>query len=621
MSDAIGSPAKYATVSRVGLASSVSPGSRRAAAGVQPPAVTTTRSPGTSSSDSTRVRSRISAPAARAPSANAATAASASEMPASLVKISESASSYAKPKRSRACAGVSSSNGTPAAARAPGAQLRVGLDVDEPAELEQRPPRLALELAPELVRPLREPDPVLLGVREPEDARRAVARAARVPELELLVDRHLVAALGDRARAGEPHHAGADDRDLHAASARIASEIRGHASSAHLSNSRSVRQAQARCASRSIQRNVPLPPKWPNVPRRIARPGPVRLLRVAELDAEAPVVRLEAADVRQDARRGPGTGPTSSRRASPARRASARRARARTRSGRRACRGSLPRPTRAARRSSRAARSPRRGGSRRTASRPRARRVAASTSKPGVRVDPPPARLRDRLRAVERQARRVREQVADRRALGPGGVVEVDRRPPPRRPAPRARRAASRSTPSARRRRAGRASREPRRRAARRPRRPPLPSRRSAAAPPRGAILRGAWSGGSSPRARPGRSGTATRARSSPARTCTSAGTAPQMPDDADPPAGAVRAGAALPRDRRRTRWRTRARRLPTSCARAIFVSRPGAHRRRSCARTARRSATRVPPARPSSSDLLDPRWLVEIEADAILPS
>ena len=81
-------------------------------------------------------------------------------MPASLVKISESdvvvreAEALARLRRRELLEGNAGGR------ESLGAHLRIGLDVDEPAELEQRPPRLPLELAPELVRPLREPDPV-----------------------------------------------------------------------------------------------------------------------------------------------------------------------------------------------------------------------------------------------------------------------------------------------------------------------------------------------------------------------------------------------------------------------------------------------------------------------------
>jgi enamine deaminase RidA (YjgF/YER057c/UK114 family) len=96
-------------------------------------------------------------------------------------------------------------------------------------------------------------------------------------------------------------------------------------------------------------------------------------------------------------------------------------------------------------------------------------------------------------------------------------------------------------------------------------------------------------------------------------------GTAPQMPDDADPPAGAyeqarrcleivtealARAGAA-PADVVRTR---------------IFVT-----HRKYIADVMRAHAEVFGDARPACTglvvELLDPRWLVEIEADAMLPA
>src|SRR5207244_7304660 len=130
---------------------------------------------------------------------------------------------------------------------------------------EQPRVRLPLELAPQLVRPLRELDPALLGVREAEDARRAVRRASRVTELELLVDGDVLAALRKCPRRCEAYDARADDGDLHPACASTSSESFGHAWRAQSSNSRSVRSAQASPASGSTHRNVPLPPKWPNV--------------------------------------------------------------------------------------------------------------------------------------------------------------------------------------------------------------------------------------------------------------------------------------------------------------------------------------------------------------------
>ena len=75
---------------------------------------------------------------------------------------------------------------------------------------------------------------------------------------------------------------------------------RGHASFAQSPNSRVVSAAQTTRASGSTQRNVPEPPKWPNVR------GDVRLPihdggRGVELHAEPPVEGIESAVIREDA--------------------------------------------------------------------------------------------------------------------------------------------------------------------------------------------------------------------------------------------------------------------------------------------------------------------------------
>ena len=86
----------------------------------------------------------------------------------------------------------------------------------------------------------------------------------------------------------------------------------------------------------------------------------------------------------------------------------------------------------------------------------------------------------------------------------------------------------------------------------------------------------------------------ATAAPSSSATHVYVAGTAPIMPDDADPPRGAVRADAPLPRDRRQRTRRSGRDASTTSCARACSDRRRRTRRRR-CARTARRSAIARP--------------------------
>ena len=62
-----------------------------------------------------------------------------------------------------------------------------------------------------------------------------------------------------------------------------------------------VRAAQASPRTGSTQRNVPLPPKWPNSRDEVSEPGPVALLRSLQLDAEPPVERAEAAELGQHA--------------------------------------------------------------------------------------------------------------------------------------------------------------------------------------------------------------------------------------------------------------------------------------------------------------------------------
>src|SRR3954452_6643904 len=55
---------------------------------------------------------------------------------------------------------------------------------------------------------------MLLRIREAKDPRRAVARAAVVPDLQLLVDRHVPAVARKHVGGREPHHSRTDDGDL-----------------------------------------------------------------------------------------------------------------------------------------------------------------------------------------------------------------------------------------------------------------------------------------------------------------------------------------------------------------------------------------------------------------------
>src|SRR5205823_8177636 len=92
-------------------------------------------------------------------------------------------------------------------------ERRVGHKLDETVETEQA----RVELLPTGVRVLREADPELLGIRDTEDARPAVARTVVVVELELLVHRDLRATSCKLPRRRGAHDPGSDDRDLHAA--------------------------------------------------------------------------------------------------------------------------------------------------------------------------------------------------------------------------------------------------------------------------------------------------------------------------------------------------------------------------------------------------------------------
>jgi len=61
-------------------------------------------------------------------------------------------------------------------------ELRRRDDLDEPVQLKQPSPTVGLESAPARVRLLREPDPVRIRIRQPDDPRASVARATFVVE-------------------------------------------------------------------------------------------------------------------------------------------------------------------------------------------------------------------------------------------------------------------------------------------------------------------------------------------------------------------------------------------------------------------------------------------------------
>src|SRR5262249_57626374 len=98
-------------------------------------------------------------------------------------------------------------------------RLRGGLralavQLQETVQGEQLLPALLLQLAPAVQCFLRQPDPRLLRVCEAEDPRPAVARSARMAELELLVDDDVVTVSIERPGGREPVQPGADDRDV-----------------------------------------------------------------------------------------------------------------------------------------------------------------------------------------------------------------------------------------------------------------------------------------------------------------------------------------------------------------------------------------------------------------------
>ena len=163
-------------------------------------------------------------------------------------------------------------------------------------------------------------------------------------------------------------------------------------------------------ASGSTQRKVPLRPKWPNVRGEFREPVQCGALAVAQLEAEPPVVRLLAAEPRQHARRGRGTAPSSPPPASRAPAATEPAARAPARAPSPSVptipdpagpSSTIPVPCHTCRDVV---------GERQTgALDDQVRRDIERV----VRVDAPLARLRDRRAVLERQARRVREQVPE----------------------------------------------------------------------------------------------------------------------------------------------------------------------------------------------------------------
>ena len=230
---------------------------------------------------------------------------------------------------------------------------------------------------------------------------------------------------------------------LYVCSRTTASLRRGHASFAQSPNSRSVSTPSARSRSGSTQTNVPLPPQWPNVRGDVSVPEKCGCLLLLELEAEPPVVRVEATEV------GDHSG--------EARELDARRLGERLRRDQRR-REQLAHEARRGPRASRA--DPRAGGAAQDGLHPeraqdRLREILLEGHlrvrgdplggglEAGIRVDPPRPRLRDRRRPRRREARK-RERAGAASSSPAGRPARRGRSSPPRpRRAPPARRRAS----------------------------------------------------------------------------------------------------------------------------------------------------------------------------------
>jgi hypothetical protein len=91
---------------------------------------------------------------------------------------------------------------------------RIVDELEQAVQLEQLDARVALELAPARKRLLRELDELHLGIGEAHDPRAPVTRAARVADLELLIEDDVVPVAGERVRGGRAHDPRSDDCDL-----------------------------------------------------------------------------------------------------------------------------------------------------------------------------------------------------------------------------------------------------------------------------------------------------------------------------------------------------------------------------------------------------------------------
>ena len=210
--DGSGSPSrrKYATVSRV-----VRTGKSGKNPRTQGPTVRTTAAASSSSSDATGVFSRSCAPWATARSTKARWARSARTIPASGWKSAVQPLGHAdRPTLARGVGVqelVGRTGGVECRARALG---KIVDELQQAVQLQELDAGFTLELVPAGERLLRQLDELHLRVREPNDARASVTRAARVADLELLVEDDVMAVARKRVCGGRAHDPRADDSDL-----------------------------------------------------------------------------------------------------------------------------------------------------------------------------------------------------------------------------------------------------------------------------------------------------------------------------------------------------------------------------------------------------------------------
>ena len=179
--------------------------------------------PGRASASPTRGRLPVREPASRraprrrarrASPIRAACARSAKVTPPSGWKTPTSSGSSRSGQRAATSSAESGSWRTPQAASARTFSCRRRPEVETSDTVDQALAARRLELAPRRIGRQRHPHEPLVGIVEPEDPRRPVARPARVPEAELLEQEHRSRIPGERASGRHAGDSGADDDDV-----------------------------------------------------------------------------------------------------------------------------------------------------------------------------------------------------------------------------------------------------------------------------------------------------------------------------------------------------------------------------------------------------------------------